>query len=121
MDWGDGILKTEESPTVRSWDTPGVKTFRVRAIDDCGESPWVTLTINVLDKPTLSNITLTSTRACSEVALSWNNNGAEMYQVFRKQGAGTYVVVASPNTGTTFTDTNVIEGQSYTYKIVSYL
>lgn len=64
IDWGDGTVTTETSPTLKSWSTAGTKTIKVRALDDCGQSTWATKTIVVNALPVLDPLTVTADPAC---------------------------------------------------------
>ncbi len=119
IDWGDGVLTTVTSPLVKSWTTAGTKTVKIRALDVCGESAWITKTIIVTDPPTLDTLTLTAVPSCGSVTLNWNDNTATSYQVFRKEGDESYVAISPLLSTTSFVDNITQDRQRYTYKIWS--
>lgn len=53
----------------------------------------------------------------AKVALTWNAvSGADSYIIKRVEGGGTYSILQKGITGTSFTDTTVVNGKTYRYK-----
>jgi fibronectin type 3 domain-containing protein len=53
----------------------------------------------------------------SGIQISWSAvDGAERYNVYRKSGSGSFAYVGN-STGTSYTDTKVASGTSYTYRV----
>ncbi|HEU4753076.1 MAG TPA: S8 family serine peptidase [Armatimonadota bacterium] len=95
-------------------------TYRVRAVNDSGDSPYsneaaVTLPLDAPSAPT----GLTARASDGRVTLSWTASaGAATYRVKRASAsAGPYALIASGVTGTTYTDVTVQNGTTYYYRV----
>ncbi|MBR2742865.1 MAG: hypothetical protein IKD89_04670, partial [Clostridia bacterium] len=68
-------------------------------------------------------VTISSiTSANGKVTLSWNAvPGVDGYRVHRKTGSGKWTTVVASTKSTSYTDTNVTVGTTYTYAIRSYI
>jgi uncharacterized protein (TIGR02145 family) len=90
----------------------------------CGcssESNGSTTTTAVVPLPPLNLIG--NTPVSSEVYLSWTDNSTNEtgFKIERKTGTGTYSVVGSTNADITiWTDKEVVNGTSYTYRVYAY-
>ena len=62
------------------------------------------------------------TQSGGAVVLMWDAaDGVDGYRVYRKTGTGKWVTVLSSTTGTSFVDTNVTAGKTYTYTVRSFV
>ena len=66
-------------------------------------------------------VTITSiSYADGAVSLAWQaQDGVDGYRVYRKTGSGKWTTVLSSTTGTSYTDTTVTEGKTYSYTLRS--
>ncbi|MBR2742310.1 MAG: leucine-rich repeat protein [Clostridia bacterium] len=66
-------------------------------------------------------VTITSiSYANGAVSLAWQGqDGVDGYRVYRKTGSGKWTIVLSSTTGTSYTDTTVTEGTTYSYTVRS--
>ena len=61
--------------------------------------------------------------ATNEVSLSWSNgpdNNATVYKIERKTGSGNYCQIVSVRDSTSYLDTNVVAGTTYTYRVKAW-
>src|SRR5262249_3449199 len=102
-------------------------SYRVRATDAAGnmrsESNMATTTTQADTQPPTAPSNLTATGVSgTQINLSWtastDNVGVTGYLVERCQGSGcsNFVQIATP-TGTTFSDTGLLSGTSYSYRV----
>lgn len=57
-------------------------------------------------------------KTSNSISMKWDTYGDELsYDVYRKNGSGNYTLLKGDVSGTTFTDTALNPGQSYSYKI----
>ncbi len=98
------IKYVDKQPTLEGWIYSGGRINAQRAVS------------SLLQPTGLAAVAPLS----SEVTLSWrDNSGEDRYVIERKQGGGSYTVINSnvgPNV-TSFKDTGLIAGTSYTYRI----
>ena len=66
-------------------------------------------------------VTITDIRCANgAVSLAWNTvPGADGYRLYRKTGSGKWTTIVSSTTATSYTDTTVTEGKTYTYTLRS--
>lgn len=65
----------------------------------------------------LNTLRITGNKSNS-ISMKWDAyNGSSGYDIYRKNSKGTYTVLKKGVTGTTFTDTSLSPGTSYSYKI----
>ena len=77
---------------------------------------YVNYSVSVCYKPEITSISCTS----GKIKLEWSgNDDMDHYEVYRKEGNGNYSLIASPTT-TDYTDSNIINGRTYTYKVRAY-
>ncbi|MCD8336167.1 MAG: hypothetical protein LUD18_02645, partial [Lachnospiraceae bacterium] len=85
-------------------------------IDSTGGAASSTLSIVYLAAPTISSLSSASSGIC----VTWGTvSGASGYKVYRKTGSGSYSLVKT-TTGTSFTDSGLTGGNSYTYQVYAY-
>lgn len=95
--------------------------FRIKADSVDSSSAWsdVLIAITQAAPPSTPNLNTPSVTYDS-VALSWSDSDYEDHYVLEKQSGSLNIwrVIASPQAGElTFTDTNVVEGATYSYRI----
>jgi hypothetical protein len=97
-------------------------TYRVRAINNLGPSPWtneVTATI-ALPAPLAPSNLAASAVSSTQVNLTWTDNSSNetAFAIWRQTGAGSWarVGVVAPNT-TTFSDLGLAPNTPYTYEV----
>ena len=60
--------------------------------------------------------------ANGKVTLSWNGaTGMDGYRIYRKLGTGKWTILVSGTAATSYTDSTVTEGKTYTYAVRSYV
>ncbi len=104
----------------------GTYTYRVRAKNTGGWSEYGSQTYTLTSgatAPAAPSITVTA--GLGRNTVSWSapaNNGSPItkYEISRKTGTGTYTVLSSTYTGTTYNDSSVTNGTSYTYRVRAY-
>lgn len=105
--------------------TPGTYTVNVRSLDAAGNwSPVTTSTLTVADQPpsTPTNLTAYTTNP-HQINLSWTastpgNGTLAGYQISRSSNGGNPAVIATV-TGTTYNDTSLAAGGTYSYTVAA--
>ncbi len=110
--------------------TPGTTyTYRIRAANSAGSAAWSnepteTTDAGVPDAVTDLAAAKDATNGAREIDLTWtapaaNGEAISSYRLERKAGSGTYAAVSSgPSAGdTTYSDTGLTPGTTYTYRI----
>lgn len=127
--WGGGALGTtsQNSYVVCSGNITGAESFRVRAVwgdgfssysnniwfDDTGGVP---LTVNPGDGEVLLQWTENATTT------SWYTNWGANYDIYRATSLdGPYTLIQTGHTGTSYTDTAVVNGTGYFYYIQAFV
>jgi hypothetical protein len=95
---------------------------RIRAVNATGTSDWSTPRDFTLPGALLAptNLTATANSATLEVELAWDDNSSieTGFSIERALGNGTYSVIATLAADeTSYTDTGLIAGNSYSYKV----
>jgi fibronectin type 3 domain-containing protein len=62
---------------------------------------------------------LTATPKGKRIALSWTGSSGVTYRVYRGTASGTETFYASGLTGTTYTDSVVVSGRTYYYRVTA--
>ncbi|WP_270166394.1 glycosyl hydrolase [Paenibacillus sp. SYP-B4298] len=81
-----------------------------------------TLAVSIVDTTVAlpGALTLTGTAGNEQATLTWTASaGAASYHVERAEGGGAYTTIASSLTGLTYTDTTVVNGTLYSYRVVA--
>ncbi|MBR2742591.1 MAG: leucine-rich repeat protein [Clostridia bacterium] len=97
------------------------------AVDiDWGNSPVYSATIHYNSTgPEIAPQPVTITSITSEngaVTLAWDESDyADGYRVYRKTGTGKWTTILSSTTATTFTDSTVTPGKTYSYTVRSFI
>src|SRR5438309_1552146 len=104
--------------------TPGTAyTYEVRAINNAGASPWsnqATVTLVGLAPPAAPSNLAVSSFSAAAVALTWtdNSNNELAFAVWRSAGGAAFARIAAlPPNSTSYTDTAVSAGTSYSYEV----
>lgn len=93
-------------------------TYTVRAVNKSGNGYTSSynstgLSVSYVGTPTISSLSSNA----NGIVVRWNAiSGANKYRIYRHTGDGALMVV-STRTGTSFTDTSVISGNTYYYRI----
>ena len=83
----------------------------------CGETKTESIPTGRSTPPTMNLAYDTA----AGIVVSWNATaGAESYRVYRKSGSGGWTVLGDVS-GTYYTDTQVVAGETYTYTVRSYI
>lgn len=96
-------------------------TYSVRAFNNYGLSLYdaIGVSCKYIEKPVISTIK----NAVGGVELTWNStSGADFYLIYRRasgENQWTQIAKRNVNSGTTYKDTTVVDGESYEYDIVS--
>src|SRR6266571_299241 len=101
--------------------TPGTAyTYEVRAINNAGASPWSNQATVALVPPAAPSNLAVSSFSAAAVALTWtdNSNNELAFAVWRSAGGGAFARIAAlPPNSTSYTDTTVSAGTSYSYEV----
>ncbi|MCQ2492368.1 MAG: hypothetical protein MJ087_04950 [Lachnospiraceae bacterium] len=74
-----------------------------------------------VNPPLAATAVKTAGQSNTKVKISWKGaENATYYMIYRKKGDGSYSCIDKKVTGTSYTDSAIKYGYSYTYKIVSY-
>jgi len=123
IDWGAGAgWESVSNPVSKTWTATGTKSIKAKATNTSSlcssvESDIKTVTINDNATGNLSALTLgtTTPNACGAIKLTWNNNGATSYEIFRDNQSIETVVEGI----TSYEDKNASVGTTYNYRIYS--
>jgi Tol biopolymer transport system component/flagellar hook assembly protein FlgD/subtilase family serine protease len=98
----------------------GTFDYRVRALSLSGVpgslSNSVTVTLTV-PPPAAPNLTLSRPTSGGKLALAWTSTGAARFQVERAVLAGSFLSVGGAVTGSTWVDSGLTNGVSYSYRL----
>ncbi len=118
------VLAPNSTSFTDSGLTPGTAyTYEVRAINNAGASPWsnqATVTLAGLAPPAAPSNLAVSSFSAAAVALTWtdNSNNETAFAVWRSAGGGAFGRIAAlPPHSTSYTDTAVSAGTSYSYEV----
>lgn len=103
--------------------TPGAEyTFTFEAYHTSGLiSPIYTYEEKVMTEVIVKAPVVTATPSGASIVVSWDPvDNATSYTVERKEGSGAFSIVADKKTETTYTDTDVVSGGSYSYRVKAY-
>lgn len=107
-----------------AWEGNGSPTTRMKDhLDPLGLLPDTLDGIDDCDPPQAPTAVVATTTAPNEVSLSWNAAaGADRYRVLRTLGAcpGSGFIEIGEVTGTSFTDTTVSGGSTYSYRVIAW-
>lgn len=119
--------RTATTYTLTGSDFPGTGTYYLvcRTTPSCG-NPAVSneITVTIEDASAPASLTATAT-ADNQIALSWTASTGSFhhYNIYRSSRlcpGDTFTKIGqTAGTGTTFTDTNVVTGGSYSYKVTA--
>jgi fibronectin type 3 domain-containing protein len=119
----NNTLLTPSPITATSYNDTGLAqgryTYTVTAYDAVGDSASASATASTYPAPTIS--VAATTVSASSIALSWSSAdtggpGIHNYNVYR----GATLLTASPITATTYTDTGLAAGTTYSYSVTAY-
>lgn len=115
------LIKTTNADTFTYIDknSATVKTiyYTVRAYGSNGSSSFASKTINYVKTPSMKTITNTG----SAIKVTWTAvKGVSGYTVYRKAGSATSWTNMGKVKGTSYTDTKVKAGTTYTYTVRAY-
>ncbi|MCC7518713.1 MAG: fibronectin type III domain-containing protein [Verrucomicrobiae bacterium] len=96
--------------------------YRVKATNSQGESPWSNeVSVSTADQAPSAPTALSATAvSSSEIDLSWTDTSSNetAFQIERQTGSGGYVLIAAVGVnGTSFHDTSVSDGVTYSYRV----
>jgi hypothetical protein len=120
LTWSDNISQTvQTSPAQRSVSPSCTTNYTVTAISDATctgtSSGTAVITVTPVLPGTPANlVAIASAGAAFTVSLSWSaGSGADSYEIIRTPGFASAVTT----TAISFTDTNVVAGATYLYKV----
>lgn len=95
--------------------------YRVRAYNDGGNSGYSNVDGDTWPLPAPSDLTATYDNV-DIIDLSWTDNSGseELFRIERKVGAGAWIEIATQPILTTYADTAISEGNTYTYRVRAY-
>jgi hypothetical protein len=110
------IPEADTSYTLSSVPIDGSVSFKIKAVNDFGESPWSNFIDVKPGRPVVS-----AAASGTSITVSWNPvPGAAGYYVYRSTAeAGDYVQVGSVP-GVSYTNTGLNSGTTYYYKAAAY-
>lgn len=97
-------------------------TYRVRAVNDAGESEWSAEASATTDPPALdapSNLTATAQNA-DQISLSWtdNSNNEKQFVIYRRKGSGSFAELSVlPANTTGYIDSGLDSETQYSYYV----
>ena len=103
--------------------TPGAEyTFTFEAYHTSGLiSPIYTYEEKVMTEVIVKAPVVTATPSGASIVVSWAAvDNATTYTVERKEGSGSFSIVSDKKSATTYTDTDVVAGGSYSYRVKAY-
>ncbi|HET6251018.1 MAG TPA: fibronectin type III domain-containing protein, partial [Tepidisphaeraceae bacterium] len=95
--------------------------YRIEAVGPGGLDSTPSTVTNAVTNPSAPSNVVTTARSTSRIDLSWTNNSADAtgYIVQRSSGGADFITVGTPSGigSTQFSDTGLVEGITYTYRV----